>query len=282
MAGTTGEVVVELVACWTIIMVITGLYLWWPRASGLAGALLPRLRSHRRIFWRDLHAIPGFLCSLWIIVIIGTGLPWSTVWGNLLDRFAVGIGEEFPQEIFGSRPQSLASPGAESTDMNAIVAAAQNRGLHQGYEIQYPWGETGTYAVMPLRHGQTAENTAYLFLDRYSGAVRREIRWADIGVVGRLTSLGVRLHEGRLFGGANQLLNLSAVIVLISMGITGFTLWLQRKPPGAAGAPGTTPGFEPGRSLVIIIIALGILLPLAGASMLLFWLWDRLVRRAAG
>lgn len=276
MAGAAGEVIVELVACWTIIMVITGLYLWWPRATGISGSLLPRLRAHRRIVWRDLHAIPGFLLSLWILVIISTGLPWSVVWGNLLDKFAIGIGEEFPQEVFGSRPQSIKVSGAESLGINAIVEVAASQGLNKGYEIQYPWGETGTFAVVPLRHGETASNTAYLFIDRFSGEIRKDIRWPDIGAVGKLTSLGVRLHEGRLFGSVNQFMNLAAVIVLIGMGITGFTMWLQRKPKGGLGAPRTATLFKLEKSITFTIIILGIVLPLAGASMLLFWCWDRI------
>lgn len=273
MAGTAGEVIVELVACWTIIMVITGLYLWWPRTVGLLGILLPRLRSHRRIVWRDLHAIPGFFLSLWILVIISTGLPWSVVWGNMLDKFAVSIGEEFPQEVFGNRPQSV--PGAERLDMNAIVSVAQAEGLSRGYEIQYPWGDTGTFAVMPLRHGETATNTAYLFIDQFSGEIHKDIRWADIGAVGQLTSLGVRLHEGRLFGSLNQFMNLAAVIVLICMGITGFTMWLLRKPKGSLGAPRVLPSLQIEKGIILTIIILGIVLPLAGVSMLLLWLWDR-------
>ncbi|WP_265182115.1 PepSY domain-containing protein [Geomicrobium sp. JCM 19055] len=31
MAGTIGDRIVELVACWTIIMIVSGLYLWLPR-----------------------------------------------------------------------------------------------------------------------------------------------------------------------------------------------------------------------------------------------------------
>jgi uncharacterized iron-regulated membrane protein len=275
MAGTTGEVIVELVACWTIIMVITGIYLWWPRVSGVWGTLLPRLRAHRRIFWRDLHAVPGFFLSLWILVIIGTGLPWSAVWGNLLDKFAIGIGEEFPQEVFGNRPQSIATAGAASLDVNAVISIAQQQGLSNGFEIQYPWGENGTFAAVPLRHSETADNTAYLFIDRYSGEIRKDIRWDDIGAVGKLTSLGVRLHEGRLFGNTNQFMNLTAVIVLIGMTITGFTMWLQRKPKGALGAP-KTPAAQIEKKIILTIIILGIVLPLAGASMLLFWLWDRI------
>jgi uncharacterized iron-regulated membrane protein len=276
MAGTPGEVIVELVACWTIIMVITGLYLWWPRVTGIWGSLLPRLRAHRRIFWRDLHAIPGFLLSVWILVIISTGLPWSVVWGNMLDKFAIGIGEEFPQEVFGRRPQSMKAPGMARLDMNTVVAVARKHGLEQGYEIQYPWGEDGTFAIMPLRHGETAANTAYLFIDQFSGDVSKDIRWKDIGAVGKATSLGVRLHEGRLFGSANQFMNLAAVIVLFSMGITGFTMWLQRKPKASLGAPGVSPSLQLEKKLVTTIIVLGIVLPLAGGSMLLLWLADRI------
>lgn len=283
MAGTTGEVIVELVACWTIIMVITGLYLWWPRATGIWGSLLPRLRAHRRIVWRDLHAIPGFLFSIWILAIISTGLPWSVVWGNLLDRFAVGIGEEFPQEVFGRRPQSVAAPGAQRLDMNALVAVIESHGLRRGFEIQYPWSETGTFAVMPLRHAETANSTTYLFIDRFSGEIRKDIRWTDIGAVGKATSLGVRLHEGRLFGSANQFMNLAAVIVLSGMCVTGFVMWLQRKPRGSLGAPRAAQSLTLKRSLTLTIVVLGIVLPLAGASMLLFWSWDRFNgRKAAG
>src|SRR6187401_3192487 len=32
-AGTTGAIVIELAACWAIVMLVTGLYLWWPRDS---------------------------------------------------------------------------------------------------------------------------------------------------------------------------------------------------------------------------------------------------------
>jgi uncharacterized iron-regulated membrane protein len=31
MAGTTGDRIVELVACWAIVLIVTGLFLWFPR-----------------------------------------------------------------------------------------------------------------------------------------------------------------------------------------------------------------------------------------------------------
>ena len=63
LLGNVGSILVELAACWAIVLIVTGLYLWWPRSSrGLAGVLYPRMRQGNRVFWRDLHAVTG----IWI------------------------------------------------------------------------------------------------------------------------------------------------------------------------------------------------------------------------
>ena len=44
LVGKLGSLLIELAACWAIIMLGTGLYLWWPRETrGLGGVLYPRL-----------------------------------------------------------------------------------------------------------------------------------------------------------------------------------------------------------------------------------------------
>jgi uncharacterized iron-regulated membrane protein len=54
LMGDRGSNIVELAASWAIVMIVTGLYLWWPRqASRLAGVLYIRVRKGKRIFWRD-------------------------------------------------------------------------------------------------------------------------------------------------------------------------------------------------------------------------------------
>jgi uncharacterized iron-regulated membrane protein len=66
MLGKVGNYLVELAACWGLVILISGLYLWWPR-SGLkiSGILIPRVWSrNRRIFWRDIHAVPGVIGSM--------------------------------------------------------------------------------------------------------------------------------------------------------------------------------------------------------------------------
>ena len=86
LLGDRGSMLVELAASWAIIMVLTGIYLWWPRRTGgLAGVLYPRLWTGRRIFWRDLHAVSGLWMTLPVLFLLVSGLPWAANWGAYLD-----------------------------------------------------------------------------------------------------------------------------------------------------------------------------------------------------
>ena len=56
--GSTGRVIVELTTCWTIVLLATGFYLWWPRRKkGALGVWLPRLRAKPYTLLRDLHTL---------------------------------------------------------------------------------------------------------------------------------------------------------------------------------------------------------------------------------
>lgn len=269
MAGIPGKVIVELVACWTFLMALSGLYLWWPRLRGLQGVLVPRISGRAAL--RDLHAIPGALLALWVLVIIASGLPWSLVWGGLLERGGHLVGDAGRQEIFAARPQSSPAAGRQPLDLNRVMEIAQAQDIQHAYRIDYPWGPGGSYTVFPVRRGGSAQDSAYFFIDQYSGELLREIRWGDMGPVSRMTALGVQLHEGRLFGNANQMLNLAAVIVLIALTLTGCLLWLRRRNRATARRPEAPVP----RGLVIALVVSGILLPLAGLSMLAMWLYER-------
>ena len=128
MLGDRGDAVVELMACWGLILVITGLYLWWPRGGrGLAAALVPRLKSRGRPLWRELHAVTGVWTALLIAFLILTGLPWATVWGGLLKQGtdALGIGYPANHRLHGATPAAPATqePAPVQTVQQAIGEA---------------------------------------------------------------------------------------------------------------------------------------------------------------
>ena len=80
--GKAGDWLVELAASWAIVMILSGLYLWWPESRGFAGVLWPRLNRGSRTAWRDIHAVTGFWVAGLALVLLLTGLPWAGVWGQ--------------------------------------------------------------------------------------------------------------------------------------------------------------------------------------------------------
>ncbi|MGQ7396595.1 PepSY domain-containing protein, partial [Streptococcus suis] len=78
-------------ASWTIVMVLTGLVLWWPRGGRLAGVVYPRLTAGGRRFWRDLHGVTGFWVSAMTLLLLVSGLPWAKSWGTYLKTVRTAV-----------------------------------------------------------------------------------------------------------------------------------------------------------------------------------------------
>ena len=256
LAGDRGSMVVELAASWTIIMVVTGLYLWWPRhARRLAGVLYPRLGGGKRMFWRDIHSVTGVWISAFVLFLLLTGLPWAKSWGNYLKavRHATGTAVARQDWTTGSEKASAASAGSESpgheghlhgsgrrrsgrktpkdlTAVDRIVASVRPLGLPAPVVIAPPargsanWTAKSVTPNRPLR--------VDLEVDPATGAIvsRQDFRnrhWID-----RLVGIGVAAHEGRLFGWPNQLLGVVTALGLDLMCISGLILWWRRRDQG--------------------------------------------------
>ena len=121
LAGDRGSNLVELAACWAIVMLITGLFLWWPRsATGLAGVVWPRLGGGSRQFWRDLHAVTGVWVSLFAIFLLLTGLPWAKNWGGYLKQVrALSGAASAPMDWTNGRAAELAQRRAQDAGTRA-------------------------------------------------------------------------------------------------------------------------------------------------------------------
>ncbi|UTW06633.1 PepSY-associated TM helix domain-containing protein [Pseudomonas benzenivorans] len=303
MIGTLGDRLIELAAGWGIVLVVSGLYLWWPR-----------LASRGRLFWRDLHAVTGFWGSLLLLFMLLTGMTWTGFWG---ERFA-GAWNHFPAAMWNEVPQSdlqarslnssarqtvawaventplpLSDPhaahqAAGSVDasptaqigLQQVVDTAAARGVQSGYSISLPRGETGVYSVALF--ADDPRHDATLHLDQYSGAVLADVRWQDYGVVARVVETGVVLHEGKLFGLANQLLMLGVCLMVLLSAVSGLIMWWRRRPQGSLGVPPLRHDLPRWKTAIVIMLLLGAVFPLVGASLLLIWALDWLLLSRLG
>ncbi|AYC31495.1 PepSY domain-containing protein [Pseudomonas cavernae] len=310
LAGTVGDRLIELAAGWGIVLVISGLYLWWPRGQGGAGVLWPRLSARGRLFWRDLHAVTGFWGALLLLFMLLTGMTWTGLWG---EQFAA-VWNRFPAQMWNAVPKSdLQARSLNSASQQTVAWAAENTPLptsdphaaHQGhtqaasgpvsaqiglqqvvdlaraenvqpgYSVSLPKGAEGVYTVALFADDPRADAT--LHVDQYSGKLLADLRWQDYGLVAKSVEMGVVLHEGKFFGLANQLLMLAVCLMILLSSLSGLVLWWQRRPQGSLGVPPLRHDLPLWKGAVVLMLLLGLALPLVGASLLLIWTLDWLV-----
>jgi uncharacterized iron-regulated membrane protein len=114
-------------------MIITGLFLWWPRnVSGVAGVLYPRLRQGQRIFWRDIHAVTGIYVSFFALFLLLTGLPWAKSWGAYLKaarHFSSGhtVHQDWTTSSSEAIAARVARTGGDTTGMENMAGMS---GMH--------------------------------------------------------------------------------------------------------------------------------------------------------
>ncbi len=276
MLGNVGRVVTELVACWLIVIILSGIYL--RLRSKKNNKFLLNLKNKKEKTLQEIHGFIGIWASIWLLLLLLSGLTWSFVWGGLLSNISNNFNEGFPQEIFSKRPISTSDSAAPEISMNKIFEIISQKNINHQFKIEYPWFEKGSYALMPLRHGGDAENVAYLFFDRKSGEILQQFYFQDLGKVGRLTSLGVAFHEGRLFGKLNQMLNLLAVFLLITLLATAFLMWKKRKKN--QGAIKINDLEKSQKKLIFFAVLFALLFPLFGISIILIFLAEKFLKKS--
>ncbi|MBD2090021.1 PepSY domain-containing protein [Microcoleus sp. FACHB-1515] len=308
MLGTVGDRLVELASCWALVLLLSGLYLWWPRdRNSIWGTLLPRFNSGRRTFWRDLHSVPGFYALLLIGFLILTGLPWSGFWG---EQFAKAW-NHFPQYVYDGAPESTPltgslnqkgsqsvpwaveqmpmprsilvqhsheaapadAPAQPAIDLDRVIAFAQSE-LSAEYSVSLPTDLRGVYTIASVPNNVYRERTIHL--DQYSGEVLADVGWADYNLVSKSVEMGVAIHMGK-YGLANQLIMLTTCIAIVLLSFTGIVLWWMRRPKGRLGAPSLPPHQAAWKVPLAIVAVMGLLFPLVGFSLVIVLMLDFLV-----
>ncbi len=316
MLGKTGEILMELAGCWTLVMIGTGIALWWPKARQKGGRFVPRLSSSKgRVWWRELHAVGGAWLALGALFFVLSGLPWSSTWGKQFKALATSAQLGYPQGAWG---RAHVHPAKLAIAMNMADLSMTGMKMDNLPLPQTPWAVGATHvphstadsaettialdkvvalaAQVGVRDGYdialpTTADGVYtvsyfpadpqdertLHIDRYSGEILSDIAYRDYGRVAKWISYGTSLHMGRYFGVANQILASLISLGLAAMSVSGFVMWRKRKPGRAIGAPSRPVLDPPMRAWVGALTALGIVFPMMGLTMLIVWLSDRLL-----
>jgi uncharacterized iron-regulated membrane protein len=278
VAGPVGNVLVEIVAGWAILLVLTGFYLWWPRAGNKALSLAGRVGERR--FWRNLHASTGVLAGLVILFLAITGMPWSTFWGGRFHAFVAqqGIGRpQAPQDASGGdhdahlpwSMQGMAQPDGTGSgiDADAAVAAAEERGLRAPWVLNLPAAAGKPYRLAPVI--TRAQDARIVYVDAGTGKVVQDVRHADFGVGARAFDWGIYTHMGQQYGEANRLVMLAGCIGVLLLAASAPILWWKRRQGGKLSQPPAASDRGKARGVAAIMLVIGALFPLTGLTMII-------------
>ena len=274
LQGDPGSWLIELAGSWAVVMIVSGLCLWWPRGQGFAGTLWPRLRGPSRQRWRDLHAVTGVWVSALALFMLLSGLPWAKSWSGYLKAVrSVVEGPQGAPDWMSAGEHSTHKPGMAMATSRApvdlgaldrLVPAAAAARLAYPAMLSPPARPGAPWLARSEAQNRTIQAT--ILLDPVSGRVVARRDFAAKPFVDRVVNTGVAVHEGQLFGLANQLLNLAVAAGLALMSVSAVVLWWRRRPGGVLGAPPARAAPLLGTGFVAVLTVLGTLLPLFGVS----------------
>lgn len=309
MAGTWGGYLIELAACWAVVMAVTGYVLFLRGWKARRRARIAN-RKGARLRWR--HGLVGAFAGVGLLGLLVTGLPWTDFWGAKVQTFATERGtsmwstdhgaisnptstldESLPhshlQDVpWGQQksevPQSdpTSHDGTNVANVDTAVAVADEEGLRHPMTIALPADddEGGVFSVIGYAFDAPSDEQT-VHVDRYGGQVVSTYGFDDYPALAQVVAQGIGLHEGRSLGLWSFWGAALMCAAVIFMCVTGPLMWWRRRPQGA-GRMGAPRGRMPLRTtplLAVLLVALGVLLPLFGLSLLVVLLLDQLVLR---
>lgn len=310
--GGPGDTLIEIAASLGVLLVVTGLYLWWPRGSNTLGkALVPQFSAKGRLFWKSLHSSLGAWISIILLFFFLSGLAWAQVWGNnmvqawstfpaekwdavpLSDKSHASMNSGSVKEVPWTLEQTL-MPASGSTagvtglpegipvNLDSIVALGRAIGFDARFQVAVPGDDTGVWTLSRDSMSYDSSNPfgdRTVHVDQYTGKILAEAAYKDYPVLGKAMAVGIALHEGQT-GLWNIIANLLFCLSVITICISGIVMWWKRRPAGTFGAP----LYARETKIPLGILGLGLIIalsfPLGGAAIAVFAVIDFLLPKS--
>jgi uncharacterized iron-regulated membrane protein len=229
-----GQPIVAYATLVFVVMMITGLILWWPRSKG---ARKQRFAIKWSARWRrknyDLHNVLGFYMT-WIAVFIAlTGLVFGLQW---FARSVYWVSSGGKAMVEHEHPVSDTLQTAAYTNM-ADRLWTEYRGTVKEKEsigIYFANLNTDPVEVVVNHRPGTYYKSDYHFYDQYTGKKIRgtgayDGTFKEASVADKLVRMNYDIHVGAVLGLPGKILAFFGSLMAASLPVTGFMIWLGRR-----------------------------------------------------
>ncbi|GAB3829538.1 PepSY-associated TM helix domain-containing protein [Hymenobacter jeollabukensis] len=230
----------EAVARWVVglgistfvVMLITGLVLWWPkRRQERKQRLTIKWGARWRRINYDLHNVLGFYAASIGLILALTGLFMIFPWMLESSMFVINGGPVDPQEKITAKVDTL-QPVAAATQPLADVVYRTARRLSPRAEMIL-LGPTGSRKD-PAYCWTYAKALHYYHRDEYalhpvSGQVLQFLPHARKSPATRFSDMNYDLHVGQILGFGGKIVAFLASLISASLPVTGTVIWWGRR-----------------------------------------------------
>jgi uncharacterized iron-regulated membrane protein len=230
MLGNIGKKIIDFSTVIFLIMIISGLILWWPKNKN-------RVKNSFRIKWNanfkrknyDLHNVFGFYATWVLIFTTITGLAWGF---ETIDKsiYHVATGgatfKDFPYPNSISDTNTTAINNIE--DYCFIQATTHYNKPFASAEIYYPEQAAGNINIGLNPSSKTYYKTSNYFYDQRTATQLLQTNFKSGNNGEKIRNMYYDIHIGKILGLTGQLLVFFSALIAASLPITGFLIWRGR------------------------------------------------------
>lgn len=230
---TIGQCITIYATIIFVLMMITGIILWWPKNKAAAKQ---RFTIKWNAAWRrknyDLHNVLGFYMS-WVAIFMAiTGLVFG--WQLLANAIYKTAGGK--KNLTYQEPLSDITKAAQATalpvDKLWYQMQRENRNA-ETIEMHFPSNNKSAIEVAVNTDADTYWKTDYRFFDQYT---LKELpvdhiygRFKDATGADKLLRMNYDIHVGAIGGLPGKIIAFFASLIAASLPITGFMIWWGRR-----------------------------------------------------
>lgn len=233
---TIGKPIVASATLIFVILLITGIILWWPKNKA---ARKQRFKVKLNAKWRrtnyDLHNVLGFYMSWVIIFIAFTGLVWGFEWFAKSLFWTTSGGKTATEFYMPPSDTTAAAPVKETKAIDMIwqKMRVENPAYPGIVEVHFPEDKSTSIEVALNPDGNTYWKADYRYFDQYT---LKEIevkhtygKLKNASMAEKIQRMNYDIHVGAVAGLTGKIIAFLASLICASMPVTGFLIWWGRK-----------------------------------------------------
>lgn len=206
------------------LLLLSGLYLWWPKSRAqLKNVLKINFKNKKRMLY-DLHNTLGFYSLIPLMIMTLTGLCWSFGWYR--DGFSKVLGSQ----VFGERRiESVQITPLEKKLILEELILTVNAHLPYKGSVSIQLESNPEMAYIVRKTPETGlQSTDILFVNPYDKTIVQERLFKDRDLGSKINSLIRHLHTGEFFGLISKIIYFITCLIATTLPITGTWMWLNK------------------------------------------------------